>query len=404
MYDCIIIGGGAAGIFAAIAAKPSHSSARVLLLEKSDRLLSKVRVSGGGRCNVTNACFDPSALIHNYPRGGKELIGPFHHFQPKDTIDWFKAHGVILKIEEGGRVFPITDSSDTIVKCLVAQAEKQGVEIAFHQKIHAISKQSHGFLVKREEGPLLSCKSLIIATGSSPHGYQWAKELGHTVEQPIPSLFSFSVPSSPYKLLSGISIDPVEVRIQNTSLQQKGPLLITHLGFSGPCILKLSAWGAKYLYEKNYQVSFSINWLPDLSVEDIYHQLTAIKKNSPQKTLLSENIFGFPKSLWKIMLELFEEICARRINDISLRNLRILAHKLHEDIFLLEGRSPNKDEFVTCGGISLKEIDFRTMGSKLCPGLFFAGEILDIDGLTGGFNLQNAWTTGFVAGTSCITV
>ena len=404
MYDCIIIGGGAAGIFAAIAAKTSHASAKVLLLEKSDRLLSKVKVSGGGRCNVTNACFDPAALIQNYPRGGRELIGPFHRFQPKDMIDWFKANGVILKTEEGGRVFPITDSSETIVKCLVAQAEKQGVEIAFHQQIQTISKQPNGFQIKREDGTLLLCKSLIIATGSSPHGYLWAKELGHTIEQPIPSLFSFSVPSSPYKLLSGISVDPVEVHIHNTSLQQKGPLLITHLGFSGPCILKLSAWGAKYLYEKSYQVSFSINWLPDLSLEDIYHQLAAGKKKTPQKPLLSENIFGLPKSLWKAMLELFEEIGARRINDISLHNLRVLANKLHEDTFRLEGKSPNKDEFVTCGGVSLKEIDFRTMGSKLCPGLFFAGEILDIDGLTGGFNLQNAWTTGYIAGTSSIIV
>ncbi len=402
MYDLIIIGGGAAGVFAAIAAKTAHPHAHVLLIEKTERLLAKVRLTGGGRCNVTNACFDPSILIHNYPRGGRELIGPFYQFQPKDTIDWFKARGVILKIETEGRVFPLTDSSDTIVKCLIFQAEKAGVEIDLSQQITSISKRQDNFEINVAGRDPLACRSLLIATGSSPEGYCWAQTLGHIVVPLIPSLFSFTVPTSRLKSLSGIAVDPVEVQIIGTSLAQKGPLLITHLGFSGPCILKLSAWGARLLHEKNYRAEISINWLPRLSCDDIYHQLVALKKASPQKTLLFENIFGFSKSLWKAMLELHTEISNRRINDISLHNLKLLSQQLHSDRFIIEGKSPNKDEFVTCGGVSLKEIHFKTMESKVCPRLFFAGEILDIDGLTGGFNLQNAWTTGYIAGLSSI--
>jgi predicted Rossmann fold flavoprotein len=402
MYDLIVIGGGAAGIFAAIAAKAAHRRAKVILLEKTERLLSKVRVSGGGRCNITNACFDTAQLIRNYPRGGKELIGPFHQFQPKDTIDWFKARGVLLKIEAEGRVFPVTDTSNTIVQCLLSQAEKEGVEIAISQHIQNISKPHDTFEITVNDQPPLFCRSLVIATGSSPAGYAWAQAMGHTIETPIPSLFSFTSPSSPLRTLSGISVDPVEIQIIDTPLKQKGPLLITHLGFSGPCILKLSAWGARVLHEKNYHAEISINWLPTHSFEDIYHQLITFKKSSPQKTLFSENLFGFSKSFWRALLEFFDGISNRRINDISLHNLQALSKKLHDDRYFLEGKSSNKEEFVTCGGVSLKEIHFKTMESKTCPGLFFAGEILNIDGLTGGFNLQNAWTTGFIAGSSCL--
>jgi predicted Rossmann fold flavoprotein len=403
MYDVVIIGGGAAGMFAAIAAKTARPLARVTLLEKTDRLLSKVRLSGGGRCNVTNACFSPAELISNYPRGARELIGPFNTFQPKDTIDWFTSHGVILKTEAEGRVFPITDSSETIIQCLTSQAEKRGVEIALNQRILSITKREADFEIMVEGRPAFFCRSLLIATGSSPEGHAWAKALGHTIEPPVPSLFSFTIPSLPFRALSGISVNPVEVQIIGTALSQKGPLLLTHLGVSGPCILKLSAKGARILHDKNYNAEMSIHWLPDLSLEDIYHKLVAVKKTSPQKTLLSENVFGFPKSLWKMMLEQVDDTSIRRINDISLKNLRALSQRLHDDRYGIEGKSPNKEEFVTCGGVCLKEILFKTMGSKICAGLFFAGEVLDIDGLTGGFNLQNAWTTGFIAGTSSVS-
>ena len=305
MYDFIVIGGGASGMFAAIAAKQANPHARVIILEKTERLLSKVRVSGGGRCNVTNACFDLPSLIGNYPRGGKELIGPFHRFQPQDTIAWFTARGVILKTENEGRVFPVTDSSETIIQCLISQAEKQGVEIALSQQVQTISTHrsldhDHFEIAIKGQAPLL-CRSLLIATGSSPEGYSWAKMLGHTIIPPVPSLFSFTVPSSPFRPLSGISVDPVEVQIveafakasTSTPLLQRGPLLITHQGFSGPCILKLSSLGAPLLHEKNYHAEISINWLPRVPLDDLYHQLVALKKQRPQKTLVSENPFGY---------------------------------------------------------------------------------------------------------------
>lgn len=402
MYDLIIIGGGAAGVFASIAALKNHPNAKVRILEKTGALLSKVRLTGGGRCNVTNACFDPALLIQNYPRGGRELIGPFHKFQPKDTMEWFTAHGVILKTEAEGRVFPLSDSSESIVKCLITTAEKSGVEIALNQNIETLKPHNDHFEVTIEDKPLVTCRSVLLATGSSSEGYALAKALGHTIIPPIPSLFSFSVPSSPFSDQSGISVDPAEVKLIGTQFSQQGPLLITHRGFSGPVILKLSSFAARYLHECTYHAEISINWLPLLSEEAIYHQLVTLKKNAPQKTLESESLFGFSKGLWKAFLNLVDEISGRRINDISLRNLRALSQRLHDDRYFIEGKAPNKEEFVTCGGVSLKEINFKTMESAICPGLFFAGEILDIDGLTGGFNLQSAWTTGFIAGSSAL--
>jgi len=390
MYDLIVIGGGAAGVFAAISAKAAHPEAKVALLEKSAVLLAKVRVSGGGRCNVTHACLDPARLTQNYPRGFAELRGPFHHFQPRDTIDWFAARGVELKVEADGRMFPVTDQSETIIDCLLTEAKRLGVEIFLRQKIQNISKTELGFAI----GSFMSQK-VILATGSGADGHLWAEQLGHTIQKPVPSLFTFNVPTSPLKELSGISIDDVELTIGGTSLKQRGPLLLTHFGFSGPAALKLSAWGARVLHEKSYRVELLINWLPQLSKDQIFEALFQLKQSAPQKTLLAENIFRFPKNLWK---ELSGE--PKRLNDFSRKELQDLAQKLHEDRYQVEGKTTHKEEFVTCGGVTLKEVHFKTMESKICPGLFFAGEILDIDGVTGGFNFQNAWTTGFLAGTS----
>lgn len=327
----IVIGGGAAGVFAAIQNK-------ALLLEKTARPLSKVRISGGGRCNVTHACFDPHQLILNYPRGGKELLGPFHYFQPQDTIEWFEKRGVLLKTEKDGRIFPVTDQSETIINCLLSQ----GVEIRLKQKITNIEKIEKGFSLTAN-GHTYFCEKLIIATGSSPDGYNWAKSFGHSIQEPIPSLFTFNVPTSSLKELSGIAIQNCEVSLLDTKFKQIGTVLITHFGFSGPAIIKLSAWAARYLFENRYRATLEIKWTPP-----------------------------FPKRL-------------RRALDSEVQRYQI------------EGKTTHKEEFVTCGGITLKEIDFRNMESRLCKGLHFAGEILDIDGVTGGFNFQNAWTTGFLA-------
>ncbi len=397
MYDLIVIGGGAAGIFAAISAKTAHPDSRVVLLEKSGVLLSKVRISGGGRCNVTHGCFDPRTLVKNYPRGEKELIGPFHRFQAQQTIDWFESRGVKIKIEEDGRAFPTTDQSQTIIDCLLTEAKNLGVEILLRQKIDRISKTESGFLIDRKEAEPLTSSHLLLATGSSPEGFKWAEELGHTIQKPVPSLFTFNSPTSSLKVLSGISINPVEVQILGTSRIQRGPLLITHFGFSGPAVLKLSAWEARFLHACEYRFEIAINWLPDHTAEKIYEALYAFKKRNPQKSLSAEYLFDLPKNLWKGLLG---EISEKRANDISLKELQIFAQRLHADCYQIEGKTTHKEEFVTCGGVALKEIDFKTLQSKLCPGLFFAGEILDIDGITGGFNFQNAWTTGFIAGSS----
>jgi predicted Rossmann fold flavoprotein len=404
MYDLIVIGGGAAGIFAANAAKTINPAAKVCLLEKTAVLLAKVRISGGGRCNVTHACFDPLRLIQNYPRGGKELLGPFHRFQPQDTIEWFESRGVKLKTEPDGRMFPITDRSESIIDCLLLEAKQLEVEILLRQKIERISKCKTGFEIFLKEGNVLEGRSLLLATGSSLEGYQWAQSLGHTIQEPVPSLFTFNVPTSPLKVLSGIALDPVQLKILGTSFSQTDPLLITHFGFSGPAALKLSAWAARYLFEKEYKVELMINWAPRFSKEEVMERLLKFKTSAPQKNLLSENLFELPKSLWKMFLEILGHNFTKRINDISTKDLQTLAKKIHEDCYQVEGKTTNKEEFVTCGGVTLKEVDFKTMQSKVCPALFFAGEILDIDGVTGGFNFQNAWTTGFIAGTSSVSL
>ena len=376
IYDLIVIGGGAAGIFAAVQAEGS-----VLLLEKTAVLLSKVRVSGGGRCNVTHACFDPRELVKNYPRGSKELLGPFHRFQPRDTIEWFESRGVSLKTENDGRMFPVTDSSETIIQCLLNEAKKRGVEIQLRQRILSITKDPDGFTIERKDLPALKCRRLLLATGSGADGYAWAQALGHTLQKPVPSLFTFNIPTSPLKELSGIVIDPVVVSVPGFS--QRGPLLITHFGFSGPAILKLSAWAARYFAEKDYRLDIVVNWLPDLSEEQIFDTLKFSSVPKP---------FPLPQNFWKALSP------PSKLHETSHKELRALAHRLHADTYHVEGKTTHKEEFVTCGGITLKEIDFKTMESKVSPGLYFAGEILDIDGVTGGFNFQNAWTTGYIAG------
>lgn len=394
----IIIGGGAAGLFAAIAAAEANPMAQVILLEKTNVLLAKVRISGGGRCNVTHACFDPKLLVKNYPRGGQELLGPFHRFQPRDTIAWFESRGVELKTEEDGRMFPTTDQSQTIIDCLLEQARKSGVEIRLKQRMDKIERDAEGFKIFMSEGEPLICQGLLLATGSSPQGHEMAKTLGHTVQPLVPSLFTFNVPTSPLLEMAGITLDDVELKIEKTALKQQGPMLLTHWGFSGPAALKLSAWAAKELHVSNYHVNLIVNWLPSFSEEEILSILLKFKRECPTNGLTSEKTFPLPRNLWKKLLELTDLDPQKRVSEVPDKHLQKFAQRLHGDVYKVEGKTTYKQEFVTCGGVTLREVNFKTMESRVCSGLYFAGEILDIDGVTGGFNFQNAWTTGWLAG------
>ncbi|MCF7852242.1 MAG: NAD(P)/FAD-dependent oxidoreductase [Simkaniaceae bacterium] len=393
-YDLVIIGGGAAGIFAAIQAKEHASQARVAVIEKTATLLAKVRVSGGGRCNVTHHCFDPKELVKNYPRGHKELLGPFHQFQPKDMIHWLEAHGVEIKSETDGRCFPITDSSQTIIDAFLARAAQLDVEILTVTKIDSIQPGliQDRYIITLKDGNSIQTKKLLLATGSSKEGHQFAQSFGHSIIPPIPSLFTFNVPSSPYLPLSGIAIPDVLLQIEGEPFSQQGPLLLTHFGFSGPAALKLSAWAARALYDAKYHATLIISWLPGQTSEEIFKCLKSLKTTHPKQQLSSVNPFSLPKKLWKALIE--EDIPLAQSKDAS---LKLLADKLSSERFQIEGKTTNKEEFVTCGGVDLKEVNFKTMESKICPNLYFAGEILDIDGVTGGFNFQNAWTTAYIA-------
>ncbi len=392
-YDLLVLGGGAAGVFGAICAKEARPSAKVALFEKSGVLLSKVRISGGGRCNVTHACFEPKELVKKYPRGEKELLGPFHTFQPRDTIAWFEAQGVRLKTESDGRIFPVTDSSETIIHALLKRAKEVGVEIFTRRKIPKLEKRDGIF-----DCGIALAKTVLLATGSASEGHFLAQGLGHTIEPPLPSLFTFNMPHSPLKELSGISVDLVSIHIEGSTREERGPLLITHFGLSGPAILKLSAWQAPLLHAKNYTTSVFINWAPQLKKEEIYTQLLLWKKETPLKEAAAESRFFLPKNLWKTLLIRYGVQEGQKWRDLSDKQLQKIAERLNSDQYQTEGKTTHKEEFVTCGGVRLKEVNFKTMESKICPGLFFAGEILDIDGVTGGFNFQNAWTTGFIAG------
>ena len=390
-----IIGGGAAGVFAAIRSKALNPHAQVILLEKTNQLLAKVRISGGGRCNVTHANFDPVKLSENYPRGSKELIGPFHHFQPKDTVSWFEERGVSLKTESDGRMFPTTDSSETIIECLLHEASICGVEIRKQERVKSIQKKEDRFLIQLENEQI-SANSLLLATGSSSWGHTIAREFGHTIVEPVPSLFTFNIPTSPLLDLSGISVPEVIVTLKDTNFKQKGPLLLTHWGFSGPAILKLSAWAARTLHELDYKATLLINWGSFPNQEILYQNLLQKKQENPLQTLPPI----LPSNLLTRLCKRLDIDPTTSLIKLSNKTLLTLAAKLCSDAYQIEGKTTYKQEFVTAGGVDLKSIDFRTMESKITPGLFFAGEILNIDGITGGFNFQNAWTTGWLAGTA----
>lgn len=396
-----VAGGGAAGFFGAIACAANAPGARVILLEKSPELLAKVAISGGGRCNVTHACFDPQVLAGNYPRGGRELIGPMHRWQPRDTMAWFEERGARLKTEADGRVFPVTDDSATIVSTLVRAAKEAGVEIRSSCGVAAAGRrEGGGFQLELTDRHALECDRLMLATGGNQHsiGHEIAASLGHSITPLVPSLFTFNIRDRRLEGLQGISVAQAVVEAPGTKLRNRGPLLVTHWGLSGPAVLKLSAWGAGAFAERNYAFDLLVNWLPALDRTAMLARLGEVRASNPAKQAGSFSPVEIPARLWKALVAGAGVDPGARWAAIANRDLEAVADSLRACRFRVEGKSLFKEEFVTCGGVSLREVDFRTMESRVCPGLYFGGELLDIDGVTGGFNLQAAWTTGWIAG------
>ncbi|MAO10703.1 MAG: aminoacetone oxidase family FAD-binding enzyme [Flavobacteriaceae bacterium] len=400
--DVIIIGGGAAGFFTAINAAEQNPDLKIIILERGKEVLTKVKVSGGGRCNVTHAEFLPKELTQNYPRGEKELLGPFHSFMTGDTIEWFSKRGIELKIEEDGRMFPITDSSQTIIDCFISETERLGVDVLKGQSVKSIENKGGFWQIKTASEEFLAEK-LVIATGSNPKIWKLLEGLYHTIIPPVPSLFTFNIDDKRIKNLPGISTEAsVKVLNENakTVLESEGPLLITHWGMSGPAILKLSAWGARFLEPTKYHFNIQVNWLLDIAASEIIEQFKNLKIELAKKLVTKNAQFDLPKRLWKSLVEASNISDSTTWADISKEQIVALASQLTEGIFDVHGKSTFKEEFVTAGGVKLKEVDFKTFESKKHKNLYFAGEVLNIDAITGGFNFQNAWTGGYLVAQS----
>lgn len=393
-FDIIVVGGGAAGFFSAINIVERNPKLKVAILERGKEVLSKVRISGGGRCNVTHACFEPNELVKFYPRGEKELRGPFHQFCSGDTIEWFEEHGVELKIEEDGRMFPISNSSQTIIDCFLTACQKLGISILTGQSVQSIFKSENCWKIETQTENYLAEK-LILATGSNPKIWDLLHTFGHAIITPVPSLFTFNSKDVRIKELPGIATQ-VSVKVKDTKLESSGPLLITHWGMSGPAILKLSAWGARILHDKNYQFTIEVNWLNDINSADAEILLKELKQEHAKKTVSKKSPLELQNRLWESLVLASGISNETKWADLSKTQLQSLASQLTKGIFQVNGKSTFKEEFVTAGGIDLKEINFKTMESKLHPNLYFAGEIVNVDAITGGFNFQNAWTSGFI--------
>ena len=401
MSRIVIVGGGAAGFFAALACADAGAVAEILILEKTSQFLSKVKISGGGRCNVTHACFNEREFATRFPRGERALIGPLRQFQAGDTVAWFAARGVKLKTERDGRMFPVTDSSQTIVDCLLNAARAKNIQLKTNCGVERVAKKDGGgFELTLSNGETLACDKLLLATGGcrTPALGQLAVSLGHTLEMPVPSLFTFHI-ATPWLLdLAGISVEPVEVSVAETKLRERGALLITHWGLSGPVILRLSAWGARVLHQMDYRCTLRVNWLPHLSDEKLAAEFEARRRAQAARFVVNSTVAPLPARLWEQFVLAAGVARETRWSALSRPGQHQLIQQLLRGEFSVSGKSLNKDEFVTCGGVKLGEVDFKTMQSRVCPGLFFAGELLDIDGITGGFNFQAAWTTGWIAG------
>jgi predicted Rossmann fold flavoprotein len=401
--EIAIIGGGAAGFFAAVNCAKNFPQHRVTIYEKSAKLLSKVRVSGGGRCNVTHSCFEITQLVKNYPRGEKNLINAFARFSVSNTIGWFEDRGVKLKTEQDGRMFPVTDNSQTIVDCLLEEAKKFNVNIVTNAEVKKFSKdEENKFHLIFNDGNTIVANKVLIASGGYPktESFNWLRETGHDIVPPVPSLFTFNIPGNRIVELMGVSVSPVRLRIGGTKHLVYGPVLITHWGLSGPAVLKLSSIAARELAEKKYDFELLVSWITDYDAEQVQRMLPSLKKELGSKQMYNHCPFEFPKRLWMFLLNKINIAETLRWADLSNEQARNLARCLTHDIYKISGKTTFKEEFVTCGGVSLRDVDMKTMESKKCPGLYFAGEVLDIDAVTGGFNFQAAWTGGYIAGTN----
>jgi predicted Rossmann fold flavoprotein len=393
-FDIIIVGGGAAGFFTAINIVEKNPKLKVAILERGADVLQKVRISGGGRCNVTHAVFEPNELVKYYPRGEKELRGPFHQFCSGDTIAWFEKHGVELKTEDDGRMFPVSNSSQTIIECFLQATQKLGIEVLTGQSVQSIFKKENIWKIETQNENYIAEK-LILATGSNPKIWEMLQTYGHAIVSPVPSLFTFNIKDPRIKELPGVAAQ-VTVRVKDTKLTSTGPLLITHWGMSGPAVLKLSAWGARILHDKNYQFTIFVNWLNDVETSKAEKILKELKHEHAKKAVSKKSHFDFPNRLWESLVLASGIEPETKWADLSKVQLQNLSSQLTNGTFQVNGKSTFKEEFVTAGGIDLKEINFKTMESKLHENLYFAGEIVNIDAITGGFNFQNAWTSGFI--------
>ncbi|MDF2191755.1 NAD(P)/FAD-dependent oxidoreductase [Paraflavitalea sp. CAU 1676] len=398
----VVVGGGAAGFFCAVNAARMHPGLEVIIVEKTNKVLSKVRVSGGGRCNVTHACFSIADMVRRYPRGTNFLKKSFHHFFTTNTIEWFKERGVALKTEEDGRMFPVTDSSQTIIDCLMREVNKYGIEVWMSAEVQRIQQHEGRFQLTFASGKELTADYACIACGGYPKTvmFDWLKTSGHSIEEPVPSLFTFNMPGNPITQLMGVSVPSVQIKITGSKLSAEGPVLITHWGLSGPAVLRLSAWGARDLAAGHYSFSIVLNWLPDYNENSMREHLQALRFELAAQKISNRNPFGLPQRLWDYLLEQSGINGDIRWADVPAKEQNKLVKQLCAQEFAVKGKTTFKDEFVTAGGIRLAEVDANTMESKLLPGLYFAGEILDVDGITGGFNFQHAWTSGYLAAVS----
>ncbi len=398
----VVIGGGAAGFFCAINAAAFNPELEITIIEKTTKLLSKVKVSGGGRCNVTHSCFSIAEMIKNYPRGENFVKKAFHQFFTTDTINWFGKRGVQLKTEADGRMFPVTNSSQTIIDCLMKEINKYGIKILMNREVRKLSMVNGQCSIGLANNEEMFADFVCVASGGFAKSVQfnWLKDLGHTIEEPVPSLFTFNIPADPIKELMGISVEKVLIKIVGTKFSQQGPLLITHWGLSGPAVLKLSAFAARELYKPNYDFKIILNWLPIYNEQTLKEKFLHLRNDIASQKIVNRNPFFLPQRLWEYFLQQSRINQNIRWADLPAKQQNILIKILCAQEFHVKGKTTFKEEFVTAGGIKLIEIDANTMQSKIVPNLFFAGEVMDVDGITGGFNFQHAWTSGWIAGKS----
>lgn len=397
-YRLVVIGGGAAGFFCAVNAARMNPRLKVTIIEKSNKLLSKVKVSGGGRCNTTHACFDIPELVKKYPRGQNFIKKAFHLFNTNDTISWFAERGVELKTEADGRMFPVSNDSQTIINCLLKEADKYNVEIIMQSEVEELRPVADGFELQTTKAKI-QANYVCIATGGYPKPamFNWLRKPGHTIEEPVPSLFTFNIPGNPITELMGVSVERAGVKVAGTKLSEEGPLLITHWGMSGPAVLRLSAWGARLLADMHYHFTLLVNWLPDYKEPDLRNDWQSFRDEYAGQKTGGKNPFGLPNRLWGHLLSCSGIQPDIRWADMPSKGQNKLIKNLTAQEFSVKGKTTFKEEFVTCGGVKLSEIDPHTMQSRIRPGIFFAGEVMDVDGITGGFNFQNAWTSGWIA-------